>query len=337
MIISYLIKRLFLAVFTLLAILLVSYVLLRLAPGDPTKSDMLSGESGTVSRKEGVSRENSALREKLNLDKPILIGFALWLKDVCKGDFGESASVDPGRKVTDLIAERAGLTIKINLWALLITYLLAVPIGAFSAAKAGSAADRTVEIILFILYSLPAMWVGLLLQSLLCEGGKFPLFPLSGMEPENAITLPLFQYIAEQIRHLFLPVLCLSYGGLAGLSRYTRNCILQNINSDYIRTARAKGVSGTTVLWNHAFRNALITMITLVSGILPSLLSGSIIVEYIFNLPGMGTLSLLALSSRDYPLQMALFTIAGILTLTGILLCDLLYMAADPRIRLTKQ
>jgi len=140
----------------------------------------------------------------------------------------------------------------------------------------------------------------------------------------------------SMLYHLLLPVLCMAYGGLAGLSRYTRNSVLQNINSDYIRTARAKGLSGSAVLWKHAFRNALITMITLISGILPSLISGSIIVEYIFNLPGMGTLSLLALSSRDYPLQMALFAIAGMLTLTGILCSDLLYMAADPRIKVDK-
>lgn len=336
MIIGYIIKRLFLAIFTLLAILLVSYTLLRLAPGDPTKSDMLSGESGTINRREGIAPGNQAMREKLNLDKPVLTGFALWLKDVCRGDFGQSVSVDPGRDVLEVISEKVGLTVKLNLWSLLITYLLAVTIGVLTANKAGSWQDRSVEIILFILYSLPVMWVGLLLQSLLCEGGRFPVFPLSGAEPDNALTLPIGEYLAAQFRHLLLPVLCLSYGGLAGLSRYTRNSVLQNINSDYIRTARAKGLSGTAVLWKHAFRNALITMITLVSGILPSLISGSIIVEYIFNLPGMGTLSLLALSSRDYPLQMALFAIAGCLTLAGILLCDLLYMAADPRIRLTK-
>ena len=336
MIISYILKRILLAVFTLLIILLVSYTLLRLAPGDPTKSDMFSGESGTISRQDGVVKENLALKKELNLDKPIITGFILWLNDVCHGNFGRSASVDPGKDVLQLIGERAGLTIKLNLWAILITYLLAIPIGVFSAAKAGSAADRASEIILFILYSLPVMWVGLLLQSLLCEGGKFPLLPLAGAEPDNALELSVWQYFAAEFRHLLLPVLCMAYGGLAGLSRYTRNSVLQNLNSDFIRTARAKGVSTGTVLWKHAFRNALITMITLLSGILPSLISGSIIVEYIFNLLGMGTLSLLALSSRDYPLQMALFAITGALTLTGILISDLLYMAVDPRIKVDK-
>lgn len=337
MITVYIIKRLLLAIVTLFTILLASYTLLRLAPGDPTKSDMLAGESGTIGHKDGTFMENTALRKKLNLDKPVAIGFILWLKDVLQGDFGQSVTVDPGRKVTDVIGERIVLTIKLNLWALAITYALAIPIGVFSAAKAGSIADRSSELILFILYSLPVIWVGLLMQSLFCEGGKIPVLPLAGAEPENPLSLSIWQYFFEQFRHLLLPVICLAYAGLAGLSRYTRSSVLQNINSAYIRTARAKGVPENTILWKHAFRNALITMITLFSGILPSLVSGSIIVEYIFNLPGMGTLSLLALSSRDYPLQMALFTIAGVLTLTGILLADLLYMAADPRIRLTKQ
>ncbi|MBE6355709.1 MAG: ABC transporter permease [Lentisphaerae bacterium] len=337
MILSYIIKRLLLAIFTLLIILLVSYTLLRLAPGDPASSDMFSGGSGTISSKEGALKQNHSMREKLHLDKPVLTGFAIWLKNiVLHGDFGESVTVDPGRSVTSVIGERISLTVKLNLWAILITYLLAIPIGVFSAAKAGSFADRCTEITLFILYSLPVMWVGLLLQSLLCEGGSLPLFPLSGAEPDDQLQLNIWQYQFEQIRHLFLPVLCLSYAGFAGLSRYTRGSVLQNIHADYMRTALAKGVTANTALWKHAFRNALITMITLFSGILPSLIAGSVIVEYIFNLPGMGTLSLQALSSRDYPLQMALFTFAGVLTLAGIMICDLLYMAADPRIRLTK-
>lgn len=337
MILTYILKRLVLALFTLLIILFVSYTLLRLAPGDPTQSDMLAGESGTLGENDGALRKNNAMREKLDLDKPIITGFALWLKRiVLHGDFGQSAAVEPGRDVTDLILERVPVTLTLNIWAILLTYLLAVPIGVLTAAKAGTYLDRTIEVILFTLYSLPVMWVGLLLQSLFCEGGYFSLLPISGTEPDNALTLSVWQYHWEKARHLLLPVICLTYGGLAGLSRYTRVSVLQNIRADYIRTARSKGLTETVILWKHAFGNALITMITLFSGLLPSLISGSVLVEYIFNIRGMGSLSLLALSSRDYPLQMALFSITGVLTLAGILLCDLLYMAADPRIRLTK-
>lgn len=337
MIFTYICKRLLLAIFTLLTILFVSYALLRLAPGDPTRSDMLTGESGSMDSKNSALRQNNALREKLDLDKPIVTGFAIWLKKaVLHGDFGESAAVEPGRKVTALIAQRIPLTVTLNCWAIALTYFFAIIIGVTSASKAGSVYDRTMEILLFTLYSLPVMWVGLLLQALFCEGGKYPFFPLSGTLPENSLELTIWQYTFEQFRHLLLPVLTLTYGGLAGLSRFARGSVLQNIRADFIRTARAKGLCGTEVLWKHAFGNALITMITLFSGLLPALISGSVLVEYIFNLPGMGTLSLQSLSSRDYPLQMALFTFAGALTLTGIFICDLLYMAADPRIRLTK-
>ena len=178
------------------------------------------------------------------------------------------------------------------------------------------------------------MWVGLLLQSYLCEGGTFNIFPLRGLSPAEPDKLNIWQLQWEKIRCYFLPVLCLTYGGFAGLSRYARGSMLEVINSDYIRTAKAKGVSPWDITWNHAFRNSLITLITLFGGLLPSLVAGSVIVEYIFNIPGMGSLSLLALSSRDYPLQMALFAFSGMLTLLGILLADLSYALADPRIKL---
>ena len=337
--VAYLIKRLILAAFTLLTILLVSYVLLRLAPGDPTKSSLFGSDSaGTaVNAEEGGLRQNRSMREALNLDKPILVGFGLWLRDVVlHGDFGVSASVDPGRPVTDLILERLPVTVTLNFWAVVLTYLLAIPIGVYAAVYAGSWFDQLSAFLLFVLYSLPVMWVGLLLQALLCEGGRWELFPLKGVVPANLDELSTWQLQFEIIRHYTLPVFCLAYGGFAGLSRYARSGMLDVIHSDFIRTARAKGLPEPLVIWRHAFRNGLITLITLFGGLLPSLVAGSVIVEYIFNISGMGSLSLLALSSRDYPLQMALFAFAGMLTLTGIFISDMLYLAADPRIKLSR-
>lgn len=337
MLTTYIIKRLLLALFTLLTIMFASYTLLRLAPGEQTRSDTLFGNSGNMDSKFNTMKNHNPLKEELNLDKPVYIGFYLWLKEIIlHGDLGESAVVEPGKKVTELIGERIGLTVKLNFLAISLIYILSVPIGVFSAEKAGSAADRITEIILFILYSLPVMWVGLLLQSLLCEGGKFPIFPIAGTTVENSLELSAGQYFLEEFKHLFLPVICLSYTGLAGLSRYTRSSVLQNIRSDYMRTALAKGLPGNTALWKHAFGNAFITMITLFSGLLPALITGSVLIETIYNLPGMGTLAKDALYYRDYPLQMAIFAFAGALTLTGIFIGDLLYMVADPRIRLNK-
>ena len=333
---EYIIKRLLLASMTLLVILFASYILLRLAPGDPTKSNMLnSGEAGNaVSAEKGGLRSNNAMREKLHLDRPAVVGFALWMKGICKGDFGESAAVDPGRPVLDLIGERLPVTLKLNIFAILLTYLIAIPIGVYTARKADSKLDQLTGFALFALYSLPVMWVGLLLQALFCAGGLWEIFPLKGLTPDNASRLSIWQLHWELVKCYALPVLCLSYGGLAALSRYARSGMLEALRGDYVRTARAKGVSENTILWHHAFRNAVISLITLFGGMLPALVSGSVIVEYIFSIPGMGTLALTSLSSRDYPLQMALFAMGGALTLGGIFISDLLYTAADPRIRL---
>ena len=334
--IEYIIKRIILAGVTLFVILFASYVLLRLAPGDPTRSSMLGGENAgsAVSAEKGGLISNSAMREKLHLDRPVAVGFYYWCKNVLKGDFGESASVDPGRPVLDLIAERLPVTLKLNIFAILFTWLLAIPIGVYSARHANSKWDQLTGFFLFVLYSLPVMWVGLLLQALFCSGGMWEFFPLKGLTPENASRLTIWQLHLELLKCYALPVLCLSYGGLAALSRYARSGMIEALQGDYVRTARAKGLGEQTILWCHGFRNAVITLITLTGGMLPGLISGSVIVEYIFTIPGMGSLSLNALSSRDYPLQMALFAIGGALTLGGIFLADLLYMAADPRIRL---
>ena len=335
----YIIKRLLLALFTLFVILFTSYALLRLAPGDPSRSDIMGGggNAGMMDSRNSELNTNFSMREQLDLDKPMHIGFFRWFsKIVTRGDFGTSVTVEPGRAVTDIIAERLMVTVKLNFWAILVTYLCAIPRGVFTAGQEGSLKDRTMEFTLFVLYSLPVMWAGLLLQSLFCEGGKYPIFPLKGITPENPDSLSIWQLQFETIRCYFLPVLCLSYGGFAALSRYTRSSMLEVLRSEFIRTARAKGVSENALLWKHAFRNALITMITLFGGILPSLVAGSVLVEHIFNIPGMGSLSLLSLSSRDYPLQMALFAFSGALTLAGLFISDMLYMFADPRIRLDK-
>ena len=336
---EYIAKRLLLALLTLFVILFASYALLRLAPGDPSRSDMMGAGDGAgmMDTRNNELNSNNSMREQLDLDKPLHVGFFRWFsRIVCNGDFGSSVTVDPGKPVTALIRERLGVTVSLNFWAIVVTYLLAIPAGVFTAAKEGTFFDRSMEFLLFVLYSLPVMWAGLLLQSYLCEGGKFPIFPLKGISPENPDQLTIWQLQLETLRCYFLPVLCLSYGGFAGLSRYTRSSMLEVLRSDFIRTARAKGLGQNAILWQHGFRNALITMITLFSGILPSLVAGSVLVEHIFNIPGMGSLSLLSLSSRDYPLQMALFAFSGALTLAGLLISDLLYMLADPRIRLDR-
>ncbi len=333
----YFLHRLLLAGVTLLAILAASYAMLRLAPGDPARSMLFGGEaSGMVSEKRSEMLQNNPLLADLHLDKSIGEGFLLWLKAVVlRGDFGMSVAVDPGRKVTSLILERLPVTLKLNLWAVFFTYLIAVMLGIYGAVYEGTWFDFASSAALFLLYSLPVIWVALLLQSMFCEGGMWPVFPLQSMAAETDLANDSsWKILWKNFAGYFLPVLCLTYGGLAGLSRYARNAMADSLHSHYILAARAKGAGEERIIFVHALRNSLIVLITLFSGLLPSLIAGSVLIEYIFSIPGMGTLSLLSLSSRDYPLQMALFTFAGALSLLGILMSDLLYMWADPRIKL---
>lgn len=330
---AYLLKRILLGMMTLLVILFASYALMRLAPGDPTRSSMLGEGAGTqLSSDRDALLQNRSLREKLHLDKPLAYGFCLWLKNVMLGDLGESAAVDKGRPVAALILEKLPVTLELNIFAILLTYLLAVPLGIFSAVRPDSRTDRAITFVLFFLYSLPVLWTALMLQALFCKGGWYPIFPLKGISPDILPGMSTWAIMGKTLMHFVLPVFCLSYAGFAGLARFTRSGMLEVIHQDYIRTARAKGASEARVILHHAFRNALIIMITLFAGLLPSLVGGSILVEYVFNIPGMGSLSMLALSSRDIPLLMALFAFGGVLTLLGILLADILYVIADPRI-----
>lgn len=328
----YLVKRFFLALFTFFVILGASYFLMRLAPGDPAKSTMFGEGKEQLSADKVELAQNNSLREKLHLDKPIHVGFFLWLKGVCKGDFGESASVDKGRPVLTIILEHLPNTLKLNILAIFLTYAFAIPMGIFSATKPDSKWDTSLSIFLFFLFSLPVLWSALMLQALFCKGGLYPVFPLKGLSPAIVAGMSTWEIAGKSLMHYVLPVICLSYGSFAALARFTRGGMLEVIQEDYIRTARSKGAGEFTVICHHAFRNALILMITLFAGLLPSLVGGSILVEYIFNIPGMGSLSMLALSSRDLPLMMALFAISGFLTLAGIFIADILYVLADPRI-----
>ncbi len=328
------------AAVTLFVILLVSYVLLRLAPGDPTKTTIIGESSAAqgISSDKNVLAQNKALREKLHLDKPVYVGFCLWLEGIfLHGDFGESASVDKGRPVVGIILERLPITVTLNFFAIMITYTLAIMIGINSAVTSRKTLDKGLTFLLLLLYSIPTFWFALLLQAGICEGGKIGIFPIRGLASETTWGLSTWEIIFSNAKHYVLPVFCLSYAGFAGLSRYARASMMEVIRQDYIRTATAKGLPEHIVIFKHAFRNALITLITLFAEILPGLVAGSIIIEFVFGVPGMGYLSMMALNSRDIPVLMALFGFGGALTLAGIIMADLMYVAADPRISFEKR
>ncbi len=340
---TYIIKRLLWLVPTLFAITVISYGMMRLAPGDPVKASFLAtdggGEGGGVgTRKEGESVVAKEFRRRFYLDQPWYVGYWHWLVGdaergrggVLRGDFGDSIVISLGTPVWDVIYDKMPVTIKLNLWAFAVIYLVAIPFGLYSAVKRGTLVDRTVSLLFFIMYSLPAFWVGILL--ILLVSYYLPWWPISGLTQTARADESYWLALLRSAQHYVLPVMCLSYGGFASLSRFTRASILENIRQDYVRAARAKGLSEWSVLIRHVLRNSLIPLITLLAGLLPGMLGGSMIIEYLFNIPGMGTLMLQALSSRDYPVLMTEVGLGTVLVLIGILLSDILYAVTDPRI-----
>ncbi len=327
---EYILKRILLMIPTLLGISLVTFVIIQLAPGNPAALKLQMSQQGTIAD-EAVSLAIVEQTRKLyGLDKPLLVRYGIWLKQIVTLDFGNSYK--DHRPVMDKVWEALPITIQINLLSIFFSYLIAIPIGVYSAVRQDSFGDRVSTVFLFILYSLPTFWVATLMIVYLGGGDYLNLFPIYGISSFQADQWPLSRWLADRIWHLVLPVACLTYGGLASLSRYMRAGMLEVIRQDYILTARAKGLSEKMVIFKHAFRNSVIPIVTFLAFLLPAMIGGSVIVESIFSIPGMGKLGFEAVLSRDYPVIMAIATISAILTLVGMLLSDILYVLVDPRI-----
>ncbi len=331
---AYLVQRVLLMIPTFLGITLVTFLIIQLAPGNPisTKLQQLGGEG---IRTETVSRDVIEQTKKLyGLDQPLPVQYARWLKRVVTFDFGDSYK--DHRPVIEKIREALPVTILLNILSVVLIYFLSVPLGIYSAMHPDSFWDRPVMLLLFLLYSLPAFWVAMLLIMYFGGGEYLDFFPVYGIVSTGFAEFSFWQKSADLLWHLILPVTVLTYGGLAFLTRFSRAQVLEVIRQDYIRTARAKGLSENRVVFRHALRNALIPFITLMSGLLPALIGGSVIVEQIFSIPGMGKLGFEAILSRDYPTVMAIATIEALLTLVSFLVSDLLYVVVDPRISFEK-
>jgi peptide/nickel transport system permease protein len=226
------------------------------------------------------------------------------------------------------------ITLFLIIITIIITYVIAIPIGIVSAVRKDSLFDKGSSLILFILYSLPSFWVGLLLLKYLSNAEFLNLFPLGGISSDWLVNPTFFQWLTDRMWHLILPIITLTYGSFAFLSRYSRANMLEVINQQYITTAKAKGLSEKRVVCVHAFRNSLIPLITLMATLLPALLGGSVIVEKIFTIPGLGKLAFDAIYTRNIPVIMAVTSISALLTLASILIADIMYSIVDPRIRL---
>ncbi len=319
----YVIKRTLLMIPILLGITVLSFAVMRLAPGGPAEAQMEFS-----SRASAEARER--LRKLYGADQPFYKQYATWLRKFVTLDFG-TAFAD-GRKVKDKILERLPITLTINLLSLTLILLIAIPIGILSATRQYSFLDRFTTIFVFVGFSTPSFWLALLL--IYVFGVQWGLLPISGIHSLDTTGLGPFGRLSDTIRHLILPVFVSAFGGLAGYSRFMRNSMLEVMRQDYIRTARAKGLPEGTVIYKHALRNALMPVITILGLTLPGIIGGSVIMETIFGIPGMGQLMFQAVLSRDYNLVMGILVPAAFLTMLGNFLADIGYAFTDPRVRL---
>ncbi len=252
-----------------------------------------------------------------------------WISDFMAGNFG--ISYQDKRNVSEVVLGGLGKTVGISILSILLAYLIAIPLGVHSAVKKGTRSERSITTTLFMLYSLPNFWIATMLVVFLCGGDYFSWFPSPGSPPipEDA---PFWYKLSEGTYRMILPLFCWTYGSLAFISRQMRGGILSSISQDYIQTARAKGLDEKQIIRHHALKNSLLPVITLFSSIFPLAISGSFVIENIFNISGMGKLSLEALYARDYPVIFTIMMFTAILTMLGNLLGDIFYAFADPRI-----
>ena len=362
---SYVIRRLLLMIPTLIGITAVVFFTMALSPGGVGGPALASGG-------ELESGKTQALRayyeRRYGLDEPLWRQYLNWLGRVSPlgpefttNDAGETVSTgwglkvpdlgrsfSKGRPVLDLYGDALPITLLLNAVTLPFVYGIAIVSGVYAARFRGRTFDVASGTVLIGLWSIPTIWAGVMLIGFFANS-QYPslwLFPTGGLSSPEATTMPFLPrieagpeggvfvkgWLLDRMHHLVLPVICLSYGSFAVLSKLMRASVLENISSHFIRTARAKGLPETQVLWGHAFRNSLLPLITVSAGILPGLLGGSVVVEKIFSINGMGLLVLDAIYSRDRDVVLAGTLIAGVLTLICILIADLLYAIADPRV-----
>ncbi len=319
---KYIFKRLLLSIPVLFGITLITFAIIHITPGGPTA--IQSNMNAKVSA-DSVAK----LRALYDLDKPVQVQYLKWLGRMARLDFGES--FNDNRPALDKILEKIPNTLLLNILSLFLIFIIAVPIGVYSAVKQNSVFDKIFSVSTLIGYSMPTFWLALLLM--MYFGVYLHILPVSGMRSQDAGRFPLYLQIFDRLWHLALPVFVSAFGGLASISRYTRSSMLEVIRQDYIRTARAKGLPESRVIYKHALKNALLPIVTLLGLSLPGLIGGGFIFETIFSWPGMGRLGYEAAMNFDYTVIMGVVTFGAVLTLLGNIIADITYALVDPRIR----
>lgn len=317
---GYILKRTLQAIPILLGASTLIFFLMHAAPGDPTSIYIRPDIDPVVIEQ---------MRKNLGLDQPVHVQYVRWLSSFARGDFGFSFSQK--RPIIDIIKDTLPNTLLLSSVALVIIFSVGVLVGTIQAVRQYSWVDNVATVGAFFFYSMPSFWFGLMLILLLSY--KFQLLPASQMTSVNFEFLPAGDQWVDRLKHLLMPALALGIGSAASVARYMRSGMLEQIRQDYVRTARAKGLSERVVVFKHAMRNALIPIITLLGLTLPFLVGGAVLIETIFAWPGMGRLIVTAIFQRDYPVVLAIAFVSSIMVILGSLIADILYSVVDPRVR----
>lgn len=327
--ITYLLRRILIAIPTFIGITLVTFVIINTAPGGPIEQKLqkLRDSGNSV----GVSQEVlDGLAKQYGFDKPLYERYFVWIKNITRLDFGESFSYQ--EPVIDVISSKFPVSLQFGVASLILTYLICIPLGVKKAISAGGPFDQISGIILYIMVSIPPLVLGIFLIVWFAGGSYFDWFPIGGIKSDDYNSFTTWGKVADRVYHFVLPLTCYVIGSFTELTMLVRNSMLDVIRSDYVRTARSKGLEDRTVYFKHALRNALIPVATGLGGFLRVFLAGSLIVETIFNLDGIGLLGYQSILSRDYNVIMGLTFISAMLLLLGNIMSDFIYVLVDPRI-----
>ena len=317
----YTVRKLIELIPTFIGITFVIFLIIHLAPGNPINA--------TGGFNPNVSYESLKNMEKIyHLNEPIYIQYLDWLKNFSKLNLGFSL-VD-GTSVAKKIAERLPITLLINIITLILSLAISIPIGVISATKKDSFIDKFFTLFVFSGYAMPSFWLALLL--ILLFSVKLHILPISGLHSFNVKPGTVYYYW-DMAKHLAIPIFIGVFGSLAGFARYVRSGMIDVLDKDFIKLMYLRKIDKKTILYKHALKNALLPLITIMGLSIPSLIGGSVIIESIFAIPGMGQLFYYSAMARDYPTVMGILAISSLLTLLGNLLADITYAIVDPRIR----
>lgn len=339
--ILYLIRRSLLMIPTFLGITLICFLVINLAPGSPIEqkiqnmrfggANLEGGGGNRGGQQSGINQEIlDALNKQYGFDKPVMERYWIWLKNLSRMDFGESFTYQ--EPAMDVITSKFPVSLQFGVVSLILTYLVCIPLGIAKAIRAGTAFDSVSGLVLYAAYSVPPLVLGIFLIVFFAGGRYLDWFPIGMIYSDGYESLTFVQKVMDRIHHFILPIICYMIGGFTEITMLMRNSMLDVIKQDYVRTARAKGLDEKIVMYKHALRNALIPIATGIGGFFKVFLAGSLIVETIFQLDGIGLLSYQSILARDYNVIMGLIFLSSVILLLGRVFSDFVYVMIDPRI-----